>query len=363
MRSFRICSGCCVWGLLCCLSPALSGQVIAQSALPRLQEVRIIGAEADEGPALFSRIQSVTAGPDGEIFVLDALAPRIRAFDREGTCFIETGIEGSGPGETRLPIALLLAPDGSFTVLDMRLNRVTRFGPDGSLLDTRPIPAIGSSTLRSAVGDPTGIALYYVHLDFRTFSTVISKPTTDGNELEDVMRVEEWPLKVDGSPAMFYPLAAGPGGVLAIGDGDLAYEIRIFDSKGRPLRTIEREIARRHKTDEEIEREEERLEQGADRIAREGGREAMMTRPETDPLKHYFYADALRFDDTERLWILTGRGDENRSVFDLFAPDGSFLGEVEVDRVISRYDIRGPWLVASGFTAEGVPVAVLYRID
>jgi len=346
-----------------CLMVFFSGRVSAQEGLPHLQQITLTGAEVVDGPALFSQILSITAGPDGEMYVLDACAPRIRVFDRSGTCIITAGTDGDGPGETRLPITLALAEDGSFTVLDMRLNRMTFFGPDGSLRDTRPVPGTGSSALRSAVSSHSDGSLYAVHLDFSTFSTVISKLSSSGGEREEVMRVEEWPLKEDGSPAMFYPVAAGPAGTFAVGDGLVEYEVRIFDRQGQHLRTIEREIERTRKNEEEIEQEERFLEQGAARIVREGGRAAAPTRPEVEELKHHFYADALRFDARGRLWVLTGRGDDSRSIFDLFSPEGDFLGELTVDRRIRQYDLCGCWLAASGFTPEGVPVAVLYRID
>ncbi len=339
-----------------------SGSLTAQTAPPRLDEITIIGAEAVDGPALFARIQAVTAGPAGEIYVLDALAPRIRAFDREGTCFIAAGADGEGPGETRLPIALALAADGSFTVLDMRLNRRSVFRPDGSLDHTRPISGNRLLALQGSAFDPMSGTLYCVHLDFGAMTTVISKLPAGGDGLDEVMTVAEWPLAENGSPALFYSLAAGPGGVLAIGDGDVAYEIRIFDPAGRHLRTITREVERVRKSDEEIAREDEAMERGAERIAREGGRGVSLPRPQIDPLKHYFYVNALCFDGSGRLWVLTGRGDEARSVFDVFTPEGAWLGEVGVDRVIDVYAFRGRWLAAGGFTPEGVPVVVLYEI-
>jgi hypothetical protein len=352
------------WVLLLIL-PTSSGLVPAgaQQAIPRLVETMVIGTSSREGPDLFAQIQNVTLGPQGEVFVLDSAAPRIRVFDTRGRCLYQVGRDGEGPGETRLPIACAVADDGSFRILDMPLNRITSFAAGGSFIGTRPISGNRMLALNSADFDPLSGILFLVHLDFRVSGTVISRLNPSEGEMQEYLKMEDWPLQPNGSRALFYPIAAGPGGLLAVGDGTSTYEIRIYSPDGHLLRTLGRNVERTNKTADEIAFEEAAATRGAALARRESGGRSAPPRPVINPLKPFFYGYALGFDKTGRLWVNTGRGDVSRTVFDLFDPEGVFLGEVTTPRMIRPFDLRGERLVGAGFTEEGVPVVTLYHIQ
>ncbi len=335
----------------------------AQQAIPRLVETTVIGARAEEGPDLFAQIQNVALSPQGEVFVLDSAQPRIRVFDSQGRFLFQTGRDGEGPGETRLPIACAVDDDGSFRILDMPLNRISSFAADGSLIGTRPIAGNRMLALSGADFDPVNGTFFLVQFDFRTSATVISSLNSSGGELRECLKVEDWPLQPNGSPALFSPIAAGPGGLLAVGDGQSAYEIRIYAPDGHLLRTLTREVARTVKTAAEIALEEGAAARGAALARRESGGRSTPPRPITDPNKRFFYGYALGFDETGRLWVNTGRGDETRTVFDLFDQEGVFLGEVTTARLLKQFDLRGDRMVGAGFTEDGIPVVVLLQIQ
>jgi len=117
---------------------------------------------------------------------------------------------------------------------------------------------------------------------------------------------------------------------------------------------------------EEIRIEEERREAFAGRLASmvraEGGNPSSLSPPPIDPMKRHFYNYALQFDSSERLWVLTGRGDSDTSVFDVFDADRQYLGELTVEAHIDRYRITGDWLVSKGAGELDHPVVQLWRI-
>jgi sugar lactone lactonase YvrE len=79
-------------------------------------------------------------------------------------------------------------------------------------------------------------------------------------------------------------------------------------------------------------------------------------------LKPHFVIDALRFDDTGRLWVLTMRGGVQRAVFDIFSPAGEFLGSVTVPAHVTTYALGGTWLATGGEDADGIPRITLWRV-
>jgi hypothetical protein len=78
--------------------------------------------------------------------------------------------------------------------------------------------------------------------------------------------------------------------------------------------------------------------------------------------KPHFDWLGLRYDPMGRLWVKTGRGDESRTVFDVFAVSGSYLGEVVVAGAISSFSLGGDYLVTAGENEEGVPQVSLWTV-
>jgi hypothetical protein len=79
-------------------------------------------------------------------------------------------------------------------------------------------------------------------------------------------------------------------------------------------------------------------------------------------LKPHFAVDGLRYDGTGRLWARTMRGDETRTLFDVFSPSGAFLGTVTVDGEVQHFAFGGRWMLTSGEKADGVPVVTRWTV-
>ena len=103
----------------------------------------VIGARDGPPQYLFQSIVGVRLLPDGRIVVADRGFSSIRVFDSLGTHQSEMGGPGQGPGEFGwLNHLSIISPD-TILVYDSDLFRVTRFRPDGALIETRPIVAEG----------------------------------------------------------------------------------------------------------------------------------------------------------------------------------------------------------------------------
>lgn len=91
-----------------------------------------IGVLDGAEPYMFGQIAGVDVDPGGRIWVVDRQVPEVRVFAPDGTHEMTAGRPGQGPGE-------LAGPDGGFAVLsdgralvrDPNNGRIQLYGPDG----------------------------------------------------------------------------------------------------------------------------------------------------------------------------------------------------------------------------------------
>lgn len=121
-------------------------------------ELFSIGALEGETWEVLSRVRSVAFDDDANLYVLDADA-RVLKFGPDGEFLSQIGRRGQGPGEINLPLALVVAGDGSVIVADPSAG-YHMFGPDGKFRHTvRPDgPAFATGVVLSgdAVTVPGG---------------------------------------------------------------------------------------------------------------------------------------------------------------------------------------------------------------
>jgi len=86
----------------------------------------------------FGRIDGFAVLPDSGFVVFDATVPALRVFDRAGQYVRTLGREGSGPGEYRDNLGLVVTKDGTILMYDIRNSRINRFAPNGDALPAWP---------------------------------------------------------------------------------------------------------------------------------------------------------------------------------------------------------------------------------
>src|SRR5690606_6841435 len=108
----------------------LCATVAAAQERWRLQEELRIGSP-DEGPASFSRVHDIGVTPNGNVFVLDAVAQELRLFGASGKFLRTVARKGAGPGEIGRANGLLVMPNGLVWVNDPANARLSVFSADG----------------------------------------------------------------------------------------------------------------------------------------------------------------------------------------------------------------------------------------
>lgn len=336
----------------------------AQTAPLTLEPLDPIGCLACEGPTSFGTIRAVAVTPDGGVVVADRDPPMLRLFDAGGEPVRGFGRRGEGPGEFRFVSGVAVLPDGGLLVSDMMTPRLTAVGADGALRGTERLDA---PVMRLA-GSPDGRHVAAQAAQWTTMSAAVHLVDGSGRVVATPLATTEGRILDDeGRPVApgLLSMAVDAAGRVAVAEGH-AYRIPILDADGAEVDVIARDIPRSERTDAEIAELADALARGpgAREAVAAGGRASDAPRPpEVDPLRPHFAPGALAWDGAGRLWVRTARGGPGRTVFDVFAPDGSFLGELPVEVEIGAWSVGRGLLVGVTEDADlGVQTVVRWRV-
>lgn len=103
----------------------------------RLVPVFMVG-EMEGSPELsFGNIRALAVGPQGRVHILDSQGPALRVYGTDGGYLQTVGRPGSGPGEYRQPDGgLAVLSDGRILLRDPGNQRISVYSPEGEGLDT-----------------------------------------------------------------------------------------------------------------------------------------------------------------------------------------------------------------------------------
>ncbi len=347
--------------LLFVRADATTGQV----APVTLDPLPPVGCMECEGPELFGLIRALDVTPDGGFVVADRDPPIVRFFAADGTPGAAFGRHGEGPGEFRRAAGVAALPDGGLVVSDMMTPRLTILGPDG---DVRSTVRVDGAIMRLQSA-PGGVPIAAQEAQWATMSAGIHLVDERGAVVATPLPTSvDRVLDREGRPASpgLVSMAVDASGRVAVGMGH-TYSIRILDASGQVVDSIVRDVARTERTPEEVEALRAAYSRGRAAAAAEaaaGGGGVGRQSIQIDPLRPHFPTDALAWDDAGRLWVRTFRGGPGRTVFDLFSPDGAFLGEIGLDVELGLWSIGHGLLV--GVTEDpdfGVHSVARWRVS
>ena len=130
-----------------------SGSVPEGAIHPLVEELRI--APASQDTSLFAEVGDFEVDRAGGLWVYDRTANLIFRFDSEGRLVQRIGREGAGPGELRSATGMVALPDSGVAIWDSRNARITRFDFAGNLRASITIPA-GFASSDGLMTDRTG---------------------------------------------------------------------------------------------------------------------------------------------------------------------------------------------------------------
>lgn len=375
----------------------VAGSVWCDTA--RLVEELRIGAMEGEDAYLLGAPSSLAVDEEDGLYVLDAQVPVVRVYDGEGQHVRDLGREGDGPGEYRSPDGVAVLPDGRVLVRDPRTVRVNVYAPDGESLGAWDHPNRGDfHTYHRFFVDTAGTSWVTSVAGWGVppweWEYLIIGLSSDGAVTDTVhaprFAFDAAHLKASGSSgssARRVPFTAeavwdfSPLGYMVAGVTG-RYAIYLF-RPGGPVLRIEREAAPVAVQPEESAERKRRITRGLQRQYgdwRWNGPDVPSTKP---PWRDLFV------DDDGRIWVVPSRPGEavlsdaearaieertgerplryrEPPAFDVFDPDGRFLGPVDAPPGLRTGNphplVRGDRMWAVIEDDYGVPYVARYRL-
>ena len=336
----------------------------------RVEEVRRIGRMEGDGPDVFGAILTFAADPLGRIWVVEDQAQEIRVFAPTGEHVRTIGRKGGGPGEFSRALRIDFGPDGNAWVADPLNARVSVFDSMGVYLTGHPIRG-GFLTFPWPGGfdDRGGYYVPTPAVGSTGFRTVIVRhdsdfaPTDTLEPPTDTRRREYFELAGSGGRMMAgVPFQGGLVSRLTRRGTFLALvtdEYRLFDvaPNGDTLRTVTRPFQPLRVTDADLDWVREELKWFTD----QGGRIDWSKIPDTKPPVTDFFED-----DAGHVWVELEDGPRPaRSRFDVFDPEGRYLGVVEAPfrlQMMPSPIVRGDTLYGITTDELDVPYLVVARV-
>lgn len=328
-----------------------------------------IGAVESTGPNQFGQVRDVTVDALGRLYVLEGQTNQVRVFSADGDHVRTFGREGSGPGELARPIGLEWGPDGNLWITDSGNRRYEVFDTTGVRLTSHPL-----STASFGFGNMLGSdGLVYEQLMSRgagtTRRTAIRRRLVE-NELVDVDTVpvptipESETMEITtrsdrGSFTLDFPIplaprsltAQGPDGAWWISDPGADYRIVALNLEGDTVRIIERAYTPIEVTDAAWARALEGAPEGAEI---------------PDDRRAAVHPAVRSLAPSAEGLLVSRQVTTDRVGYDVFDPDGRYLGELQTDVALEGFRLfewNGDALYGSLRDELDVPYVVRLDIE
>lgn len=301
-----------------------------------------IGSLEGEGPELFGSVTDVEVDGYGRLWVLERQAGELRVFDSDGTYVRTVGRQGGGPGEFRAPMDLAWGPHGNLWVNDLQNRRYEVFDTSGRRLAGLPMQGTGFDL--HIVFDGAGRVIDRELRPGRGAAPVmVVRDPADGLRAVDSVPVPEQPdpetvefsvPNQDGSTrrmAMPMPLVHQPAAILLPGGSWLLWP---GGSDYRFLR-----VGLRGDTSLVVERAYEPVpipeEERRAAIRRSSPLGVDVDIPDERVPRVHAPFDRVYVASDGYFWVRRTVGSGSQG-FDLFDPEGRYLGQVETDVYLDR---------------------------
>ena len=347
----------------------VSGSVWAAPATMR--EDLAIGVLEGREELMFNQVQAIAVDAHGGMYVFDGGVPALRYFDSSGVYVRTLGGKGAGPGEYQdAALGLAVRRDGRVVLRDPRNSRLNVYAPDGAaalhwpvasglfaenamVVDTADHMYLKVLLSRPERNKPWNIGLLHLDAQGRIVDSIADPVIADA------------PTTAGGTFVPGKLWAWSPHGYMVVGvNATYRFELR---PPSRPVVRIERvvpaiQVLPEERAEHEARNAWYRKYQGQYMIA------DLPPIPASKPPYRAFLVGA-----DGRIWVRrhvtaerlaeSDTGSSERppspawvepSVFDVFEPDGTYLGEVRVPRGTTLSVARGDvaWGTRQGDAGE-----------
>jgi hypothetical protein len=346
------------------------------SATPRL----VIGNEEGDSTALYGVAGAVRLA-DGRIVVADRGAGGLRFYDSSGRYLLTSGGKGSGPGEFRGIDGLARIRGDTLLVWDRVAGRLSVISPAGTFagshqpagLKVLPWFAGAFRDGSYAVSAGTDPSRMLIQPGSTRQDTLVILHLGRGGELLDTIGRFPGPetfVDVTESGVTMERVIFGESSSMAVAADrffagtNSRYELMAYTPSGGPVMTIGKRGTRRPASARDVQAYRESLvnrslgDVPAEVRARTAQRVAAIPHRATLPLFGDIRADALGY-----LWVSEPALPGQAPRWDIFAPDGVWLGTLSLPAGVAVHDIGEDYLLGVATDELGVERVEVYRLD
>jgi hypothetical protein len=334
----------------------------------KLVEEMRIGTADEEGPTMFGSLADLEVDALGRIWVADGMANEIRIFGPDGRHVRTVGRKGGGPGEFEQIAGLDRDPAGRIWVYDPRNARFSVLDTAGTLVTSHRrdqgfmmVPWRGGFDASGRLYDPSAVreGEEFTPVMMRYDSAMspvdtLKLPRYESAQFELRGEGTRMAASVPFTPGLFWRLSRAGGLWMGITD---KYEVHHVTLAGDTTRTISRPFTPTPVTQAEKDEELGRMEW----FTRQGGKVDAGRIPAVKPAYGGLFEDEDGY-----LWITPYLPKDAPRTYDLFDPEGRYLGRVDVpgeDASLRLSVIRGPSVYGIARDADDVEYVVRYRIE
>lgn len=326
------------------------------------EEVFTVGSVAGDDWDTFGSVEAVGFDEEAKLHILDAQADHILVVGPDGSLIRTVGGRGEGPGEFNSPRELIVARDGSCTVVG--ITQIDLLNPGGEFVRRVAMNPKTTGLVRADLALPDGRLVTSMILRIGDDEEAgegrpIYAFSLDGGGAEVLYTAWQLPEEEEdlveaesSSAGMLMRMSAGrafepPLALDVLTDGRLAlvdsigYRIKLIAPDGIVTGTVERPIVPLPVDERIMEAERERYRETTASLA-EIGRRADLPFPvqfEREGAEELAFADevpvltGIKVDWEDRIWVgRTGpTGDGDDGPIDIVTPDGSYVGTLPPD--------------------------------
>ncbi|MGD2073203.1 MAG: 6-bladed beta-propeller [Candidatus Thorarchaeota archaeon] len=270
---------------------------------------------------------------EGYIYCLNGTSNEdfIVKFDKDGKFIISFGRKGQGPGELNRPYHVELNHQEQIVITDYLARKLILFDKDGNYIKEydRDLMAMKAHPLAN------GKYLVWYQLtgqitDEYIIQTPLSLRTSDLEEIKELDRYKLPNYRVTGKrrgimPSFSWAISKK---YIFIGNETRDYEIWAFDLEGNLVKKIRTAYS-------PVIVPDEYKKDMLDGIKFQEMKEATYFPKNFPPFRGMFA------DDTDRLYVMTYEkdADTDESIFDIFSPEGFFLGQIPIKVIVSNSQV------------------------
>jgi sugar lactone lactonase YvrE len=331
-------------------------------------EITIGGNVADEN-YLLSGPSKIAVDAKGNLLVLDSKENCLKKFDGNGKHVMTFGKAGKGPGEILQAYQMAIDPKDHVVIYELGNRRFSFFNNDGVFQHAIPFKEIvwnfkighdGNNYVETHEWDFAGkkggtlIKISQFSPDFAKKILVDSARIKDNTYISEPVRTN---VPVPFHPSLYWDVAPS-GNIVVAYSGD--YTIKIYSPEVKLVKKFQHLGKRLPVASQDKENFFAEITMSSSGQSQKGAPDFIRQATEFPEFKPYFMG--IKIDPEGYLLVQTYEMDKQNYIYDVFAPEGKFIGQVKLPSLGFSAIFYKSFIYALKTNEDEFPAVQRYRL-